>query len=257
MPRPPLDPLTNIGHCPPPRLPATCSDSSPSRRQSSISYLPPDSPRLWSPRTPLTVSTSLERSSSLSGANSPKEGHSRTCSIPQRATSEPAVLTLAERCVSRTRVHSCMEQLKIHLFAIGMRISCNLSPRRSPSASSYVLSSRYTTRSSSNSNASGNASCASRVWAKCPLNVDPCFSCIVSSAQWLGWRRARAGSCHNKSSAHTIHLSGAPIIVSRREPRAKSDGVEFGLFDDNVLFGPQCGGQPTPLTVRPCHPWPR
>jgi hypothetical protein len=100
MPRPPLDPLTNVGHRPPTAPPATCSDTSPSRRQSSISYLPPDSPRLWSPRTPLTVSSSLERSSSLSGANSPKEeGHSRTRSIPQRAISEPAVLTLAERCV--------------------------------------------------------------------------------------------------------------------------------------------------------------
>ena len=115
MPRPPLDPLTNVGH----RLagpPTACSDASPSRRQSSISYLPPDSPRLWSPRTPLTVSNSLERSSSSSGANSPKkESHSRTRSIPQRAISEPAVLTLAERCVSPC-VHSCMEQLKTHLF---------------------------------------------------------------------------------------------------------------------------------------------
>jgi hypothetical protein len=115
MPRPPLDPLTNInvGHRPPAGPPATCSDASPSRRQSSISYLPPDSPRLWSPRTPLTGSSSLQRSSSLSGANSPKkEGHSRTRSISQRTISEPAVLTLAERCVSyshfTTRVHSCI-----------------------------------------------------------------------------------------------------------------------------------------------------
>jgi hypothetical protein len=164
MPRPPLDPLTNVGHRPPTGSPATCLDTSRSRRQSSISYLPPDSPRLWSPRTPLTVSDSFERSSSLSGANSPKkEGHSRTRSIPQRAISEPAVLTLAERCVSRshftTRVHSCVEQLKIHLFTIGMRIISNLSPRRSPSASSYALNSRYTSRSSSNSSASGSASC--------------------------------------------------------------------------------------------------
>lgn len=121
MPRPPLDPLTNVGHRPPARPPATCSDASPSRRQSSISYLPSDSPRLWSPRTPLTVPDSFEHSSSLSGANSPKEeGHSRTRSIPQRAISEPAVLTLTERCVSRshftTRVHSCMEQLKNTCF---------------------------------------------------------------------------------------------------------------------------------------------
>lgn len=111
MPRPPLDPLTNVGYRPPTGSPATFSDKSPSRRQSSISYLPPDSPRLWSPRTPLTGSNALERSSSLAGANSPKEGHSRTRSIPQRALlSEPAVVTLAERCVSRshftTRVHS-------------------------------------------------------------------------------------------------------------------------------------------------------
>jgi hypothetical protein len=163
MPRPPLDPLTNVGHRPGPS--AICSDtSSPSsRRQSSISYLAPDSPRLWSPRTPLTGSNSLERNSSLSGANSPeKDGHSRTRSISQRAISEPAVLTLAERCVSHshfiTRVHSYVEQLKIRIFTIGMRISCNLLPRRSPSASSYALSSRYTTRSSLNSSASGNAS---------------------------------------------------------------------------------------------------
>jgi hypothetical protein len=81
----------------------------PSRRQSSISYLPPDSPRLWSPRIPLTGSNSFEPSSSSPGANSAKEGHSRTRSIPQQAISEPAVLTLAERCVSRS--YSCMEQL--------------------------------------------------------------------------------------------------------------------------------------------------
>jgi hypothetical protein len=122
MPRPPLDPLTNVGHRPPTRSP-TCSDPSPSRRQSSISYLPPDSPRLWSPRTPLAVSSPIERSSSLSGANSSKkDGHSRTRSIPQRALSEPAVLTLAERCVSHsnfiTRVHSCMGQLKYVFFHI-------------------------------------------------------------------------------------------------------------------------------------------
>ena len=115
MPRPPLDPLTNVDH-----PPTVCSDASPSRRHSSISYLPPDSPRLWSPRTPLTGSNTLERSSSLSGANSPnKEGRSRPRSNSQREISEPAVLTLAERCVSHshliTRVHSCMEQLKIHL----------------------------------------------------------------------------------------------------------------------------------------------
>jgi hypothetical protein len=106
MPRPPLDPLTNVGHCRRPS--AICSDTSPSsrsRRQSSISYLPPDSPRLWSPRTPLTASNTLERGSSLSGANSPEkeeDGHSRTRSISQRAIPEPAVLTLAERCVSHS-----------------------------------------------------------------------------------------------------------------------------------------------------------
>lgn len=119
MPRPPLDPLTNVGHRPPAGSPATFSDKYPSRRQSSISYLPQDSPRLWSPRSPLTGS--LERRLSLSGANSPKECHSRTRSVSQRAISEPAVLTLAERYVSRphftTRVHSCMVQLKIHFFS--------------------------------------------------------------------------------------------------------------------------------------------
>ena len=71
-----------------------------SRRQSSISYLPPDSPLLWAPRTPQTGRDSLERSSPLTGANNAKkDGHARACSIPQRPISEPAVLTLAERCV--------------------------------------------------------------------------------------------------------------------------------------------------------------
>lgn len=125
MPRPPLDPLTNVGHCPSSRPPATvtCSETSSSRRQSSISYLPPDSPRLWSPRTPLAVLSALERSSSLSGANSPKgEGHSRTRSVPQRAISEPAVLTLAERYADllqfiAQKESKCLElrsQLAIH-----------------------------------------------------------------------------------------------------------------------------------------------
>ena len=140
MPRPPLDLVTNVGprdltisvpsDRSPTAPPATCSDiltpsstssplepvqlrlqncgSSPSRRrsqsrrQSSISYLPPDSPRLWTPRTPQTGTDSLERSSPLSGENNAKkEGHVRARSIPQRALSEPAVLTLAERCVSQ------------------------------------------------------------------------------------------------------------------------------------------------------------
>src|SRR6266446_1692842 len=139
MPRPPLDPLTNLGprdltisvprDRSPTAPPATCSDiltpsptsppsepvyhhlspsrrRPPSRRQSSISYLPPDSPRLWSPRTPLTGLNSPERSSPLSGANgAEKDGHARTRSIPQRAISEPAVLTLAERCVSCPFLH--------------------------------------------------------------------------------------------------------------------------------------------------------
>jgi hypothetical protein len=137
MPRPPLDLITNVGprdltiSVPsarsPTAPPAPCSDiltpsptspielvqhrlqscdSSPSRRhplsrrQSSISYLPPDSPRLWTPRTPQTGSDTLERGSPLSGANNAeKEGHARARSIPQRAIPEPAVLTLAERCV--------------------------------------------------------------------------------------------------------------------------------------------------------------
>ncbi len=70
----------------------------PSRRQSSISYLPADSPRLWTPRTPQTGPDFLERSPSLAGK---KEGHVRARSqvIPHRPPSEPVVLTLAERCV--------------------------------------------------------------------------------------------------------------------------------------------------------------
>jgi len=72
----------------------------PSRRQSSISYLPADSPRLWTPRTPQTGSDILEHSPLLSGSHiGKKEGHARARSIPHRAPSEPVVLTVAERCV--------------------------------------------------------------------------------------------------------------------------------------------------------------
>jgi hypothetical protein len=69
----------------------------PSRRQSSISYLPADSPRLWTPRTPLTGSDTPDRSPS-SGTG--KKGvRARAQSIPFREQSEPVVLTLAERYV--------------------------------------------------------------------------------------------------------------------------------------------------------------
>jgi hypothetical protein len=72
----------------------------PSRRQPSISYLPANSPRLWTPRTPQTGSDIHERSPSLPGSHiGKKEGHARARSIPYRAPSEPVVLTLAERCV--------------------------------------------------------------------------------------------------------------------------------------------------------------
>jgi hypothetical protein len=69
---------------------------SPSRRQSTISYFPADSPRLWSPRSPEKRSSALKRSVSL---NSKKEARASTGSIPQRPVHKPAVLTLAERCV--------------------------------------------------------------------------------------------------------------------------------------------------------------
>jgi len=68
-----------------------------SGRQSSISYLPADSPRLWTPRTPQTGSDFLERSP-LSGTGG-KGVHARTQSVPFRAPSEPVVLTLTERYV--------------------------------------------------------------------------------------------------------------------------------------------------------------
>jgi len=72
----------------------------PSRRQPSVSYLPADSPRLWTPRTPQTASEFLDRSP-LSLSRAGKKGiHARTQSIPFRAApSEPVVLTLAERYV--------------------------------------------------------------------------------------------------------------------------------------------------------------
>ncbi|KAI9458877.1 hypothetical protein BJY52DRAFT_1267697 [Lactarius psammicola] len=66
-----------------------------SRRQSAISYLPADSPRLWTPRTSEKGSSALKRSVSL---NNKKEARASTGSIPQRPTHKPAVLTLAERC---------------------------------------------------------------------------------------------------------------------------------------------------------------
>ncbi|KAI9511677.1 hypothetical protein F5148DRAFT_267160 [Russula earlei] len=70
-----------------------------SRRQSSISYLPADSPRLWTARTPLMGSGASERgASSSSGANNGKKvGHVRTLSVPQRSASEHMGLTLPER----------------------------------------------------------------------------------------------------------------------------------------------------------------
>lgn len=114
-----------------------------------------------------------------------------------------------------------------------------------------TLSTRDTRVGAPRTQAQVGAHRASRVWPKYTLNVDPCFCCNISSTQWLGWRRARAGSYH-KSSAHTIHVSGTSITIGRRKPRAKSGGVEFRLFDDNDnndLFGPQRGWQPTPLTV--------
>ncbi|KAH8998122.1 hypothetical protein EDB92DRAFT_1941794 [Lactarius akahatsu] len=70
------------------------SSPSVSRRQSTISYLPADSPRLWSPRTSEKGSTALKRTVSL---HNKKEARASTGSIPQRPTHQPAVLTLAER----------------------------------------------------------------------------------------------------------------------------------------------------------------
>ena len=233
MPRPSLDPLTNVGHRFPKGPPTTCLDTSPSRRQSSISYLPPDSPLLWSPRSPLIGPSSLGRSSSLSGANSPKEGHCKTRSISQRAISEPAVLTLAERCVSP--YHSCMERLKTIFFAIGMRISCSSSPRRSPSASSYALSSRYTSRSSSNSSASGNASCVASLAEIYPqrrplflLQHRRCsMAWLEACARWqlpqqvLHLPHPRLGRAHHRSSqtASQDRLRRIPSLRRQRRQR--------------------------------------
>ncbi|KAH9057946.1 hypothetical protein EDB83DRAFT_2389158 [Lactarius deliciosus] len=72
------------------------SSPSVSRRQSAISYLPADSPRLWSPRTSEKGSTALKRTVSL---HNKKEARASTGSIPQRPTHQPPALTLAERHV--------------------------------------------------------------------------------------------------------------------------------------------------------------
>src|SRR5487761_591967 len=71
-------------HNPSPRCTSSPSRKrQPSRRQSSISYLPADSPRLWTPRTPQTGSDILDRSPLLLGSQSGnKEGHARALSIP-------------------------------------------------------------------------------------------------------------------------------------------------------------------------------
>jgi hypothetical protein len=71
-----------------------------SRRQSSISYRPADSPRLWAPRTPTLDSNSLKRSVSLSSASDRKDARAAASPIYQRPVHEPAVLTLAEKCGS-------------------------------------------------------------------------------------------------------------------------------------------------------------
>ncbi|KAI0292884.1 hypothetical protein BC826DRAFT_1105288 [Russula brevipes] len=136
MRRPPLEPIATVGPChldisvahdPSPTGPSSTSLNTPlspptsspsesshnpsqryasspsrrrpaSRRQSSISYLPADSPRLWTPRTPQLGSDALDRVAPLPGANNGKKvGHVRTCSMPQRAAPQPVVLTLAER----------------------------------------------------------------------------------------------------------------------------------------------------------------
>ncbi|KAI0264735.1 hypothetical protein BC834DRAFT_253164 [Gloeopeniophorella convolvens] len=77
----------------------------PSRRQSSICYLPPDSPLAWTPRTPRTGTDELNRAASLaagSSSSSKKDHRASTGSLySQRGPShvhEPAArLTLAEK----------------------------------------------------------------------------------------------------------------------------------------------------------------
>jgi len=161
---PPSEPLSHP-------LPKCTSSPSrkrqPSRRQSSISYLPADSPRLWTPRTPQTGSDFLERSPSLAGKN---EGHVRARSqvIPHRPPSEPVVLTLAERCLL-SRLFFWHNKIKPTYVKTGTQTSCRLSRRRNPSASNCVLGSPYTSPSSSISSASGSASCAASLGALFPL----------------------------------------------------------------------------------------
>ncbi|KAH9990991.1 hypothetical protein BJV74DRAFT_884971 [Russula compacta] len=93
---PPTSSLSEPSHYPLQRCASSPSQRRPgTRRQSSISYLPADSPRLWTPRTPHIGFDTLERTASLSGAKM-KGGHARKGSILQQAGSEPAVLTIAE-----------------------------------------------------------------------------------------------------------------------------------------------------------------
>ena len=106
-------------HTSPKSTPSLSRKHHPSRRQPSISYLPADSPRLWTPRTPLTGSDILDRSP-LSGTG--KKGvHARAQSIPIREQSEPVVLTLAERYVVITflinTIHSWRIKMKPTFFS--------------------------------------------------------------------------------------------------------------------------------------------
>ena len=114
---------------------------SPSRRQSTISYFPADSPRLWSPRSPEKRSSALKRSVSL---NSKKEARASTGSIPQRPVHKPAVLTLAERCVFIHVLLSC--KLTID-FTQGTQTFSSSSPRKSRNVSSFVPSLQHTSQS--------------------------------------------------------------------------------------------------------------
>ncbi|KAH9968204.1 hypothetical protein BC827DRAFT_1263914 [Russula dissimulans] len=126
------------------------------RRQSSISYLPADSPRLWTPRTPHLGLDTFEHAS-LSSPNSGKRaGHVRTVSVPQRAASEqPMGLTLAERhadllqCIAQ-KESKCLElrsQLTIHeseLLELKRKweriVHCEFGRNTSPTSPMYVPS---------------------------------------------------------------------------------------------------------------------
>jgi len=140
-----------------------------------------------------------------------------------------------------------------------MRISCNLSPRRSPSVSSYALSSRYTTLSSSNSSASGNASSVASLGEISPqrrplllLQHQQCsIVWLEACARWqlppqvLRSPHPRLGRAHHHRPSQTARQVRRRRIPSLRRQRRQQP------LRSPVRWAARASHS------HPCHPWPR